>query len=105
MVKGHWQIANHKGRVTRYGRVQAVPLDEVDPDVLAVGLRAASLFGDGFFGVDVKGVDGRILVMEVNDNPNLDAGFEDGIDKDGVYGALAEWFRVRLDRRGNSGNP
>lgn len=105
MVKGHWQIATHKGRVSRYGRVQAVPLDEVDPDVLAVGLQAASLFGDGFFGVDVKAVDGRILVMEVNDNPNLDAGFEDGVDKDRVYDTLAEWFRVRLDRRGNGTHP
>jgi len=101
MVRGHWQIATHKGRRIRYGRVEAVSLEDVDPEVLTVGLRAASLFGDGFFGVDVKVVDGQVLVMEVNDNPNLDAGFEDGIEKGRVYEALADWFRVRLDRRGN----
>ena len=39
--------------------------------------------------------------MEVNDNPNLDAGYEDAVRKDEIYDEIARWFRTRLDRRGS----
>jgi glutathione synthase/RimK-type ligase-like ATP-grasp enzyme len=100
MARGHWQIVSRKGRTDRYGRVEAAPAEDAPPGLTETAVRAASLFGDGFFGVDVKVVDGRQMVMEVNDNPNLDADYEDAILKDSVYDALAAWFRTRLDRRG-----
>jgi len=100
MARGHWQIVSRKGRTDRYGRVEAAPAEDAPPGLIETAVRAASLFGDGFFGVDVKVVDGRLMVMEVNDNPNLDADYEDAILKDAVYDALAAWFRTRLDRRG-----
>ena len=100
MARGHWQIVSRKGRTDRYGRVEAAPAEDAPPGLIETAVRAASLFGDGFFGVDVKVVDGRLMVMEVNDNPNLDADYEDAILKDSVYDALAAWFRTRLDRRG-----
>lgn len=100
MARGHWQIVSRKGRTDRYGRVEAAAAEEAPPGLVQTAVRAASLFGDGFFGVDVKVVDGRLMVMEVNDNPNLEAGYEDAILKDAIYDALAAWFRTRLDRRG-----
>jgi len=100
MARGHWQIVSRKGRTDRYGKVEAVPMDEAPPGLIQTAVRAASLFGDGFFGVDAKVVNGRIMVVEVNDNPNLDAGYEDALVKDSVYDELAAWFRSRLDRRG-----
>ena len=100
MARGHWQIVSRKGRTDRYGRVEAAPAEDAPPGLIETAVRAASLFGDGFFGVDVKVVDGRVMVMEVNDNPNLEADYEDAILKDAVYDALATWFRTRLDRRG-----
>jgi glutathione synthase/RimK-type ligase-like ATP-grasp enzyme len=100
MARGHWQIVSRKGRTDRYGRVEAAPAEEAPPGLIQTAVRAAALFGDGFFGVDVKVVEGRLMVMEVNDNPNLDADYEDAILKDAVYDALAAWFRARLDRRG-----
>jgi glutathione synthase/RimK-type ligase-like ATP-grasp enzyme len=100
MVRGHWQIVSRKGKTDRYGRVEAVAVEDAPPAVLDTAVRAASLFGDGLFGVDLKVVDGRVMVMEVNDNPNIDAGFEDAILKDELYDALARWFRARLDGRG-----
>ncbi|MDH5590844.1 MAG: RimK family alpha-L-glutamate ligase, partial [Gemmatimonadota bacterium] len=100
MAKGHWQIAQRVDGDTRYGRVEAVELETVPPRVLDVGVRAASLMGEGLYGVDLKEVDGRVVVMEVNDNPNLDAGNEDGVLKDALYDELAAWFLARLDRRG-----
>jgi len=102
MAKGHWQIVREGSNGPRYGRVQAVRPEEVPQAVLDVAVRAASLFGDGLFGVDVKEVDGRTLVMEVNDNPNLDAGYEDAILKDALYDEIARWFKVRLDGRGTA---
>jgi glutathione synthase/RimK-type ligase-like ATP-grasp enzyme len=100
MARGHWQIVSRKGRTDRYGRVEAAAAEEAPPGLIQTAVRAAALFGDGFFGVDVKVVDGRLMVMEVNDNPNLEADYEDAILKDAVYDALAAWFRTRLDRRG-----
>jgi len=100
MARGHWQIVSRQGPTDRYGRVEAVPMDEAPAGLIHTAVRAAALFGDGLFGVDVKVVDGRIMVMEVNDNPNLDAGYEDALLKDTIYDEIAAWFRSRLDRRG-----
>jgi len=100
MARGHWQIVSREGKGDRYGKVEPVALADVPEEVVETAVRAASHFGDGLFGVDLKVVDGRVMVMEVNDNPNIDAGYEDAIDRDAVYDALATWFRDRLDRRG-----
>lgn len=100
MARGHWQIVSRKGRTDRYGKVEPVPMEQAPPDLIRTAVEAASLFGDGLFGVDAKVVDGRVMVMEVNDNPNLDAGYEDALLKDVIYDEIAAWFRTRLDRRG-----
>lgn len=102
MARGHWQIVSRKGSTDRYGRVEAVPMEEAPPGLIHTAVRAATLFGDGLFGVDAKVVDGRIMVVEVNDNPNLDAGYEDALLKDTIYDEIAAWFRSRLDQRGES---
>jgi len=100
MAKGHWQIIHQHGESTRYGNVEPVPLDQTPKAVLDVAVKAARLIGDGLYGVDLKELDGRVVVMEVNDNPNLDAGYEDGILKDALWDELIRWFRIRLDKRG-----
>jgi len=101
MARGHWQVVakGNAGR-RRYGRVEALPLDEAPGAAVELAIRAANLIGDGLYGVDVKEVNGDFLVMEVNDNPNIDAGFEDAVLGDRLYLALMEWFRERLDARG-----
>jgi glutathione synthase/RimK-type ligase-like ATP-grasp enzyme len=104
MAPGHWQIIETKGKRTRYGRVEPIPLEETPPGVVELALQAAWRIGDGLFGVDIKEVDGRFLVMEVNDNPNVEAGEEDALDKDRIYDAVAGWFRERLDARGTNGD-
>ena len=50
-------------------------------------------------GVDLKEHNGLAYVMEVNDNPNIDAGYEDGILKDELYDILADVFSTRIESR------
>lgn len=103
MAKGHWQIVEQSDEGRRYGKVEAIPVEEAPAVVVETAVRAASLIGDGLYGVDLKEIDGRALVMEVNDNPNLDGGYEDAVLKDRLWDELVTWFRVRLDRRGGEG--
>jgi glutathione synthase/RimK-type ligase-like ATP-grasp enzyme len=101
MARGEWRIArtDRSGR-RRYGKVEAVALSEAPPVVVSLAERAASLIGDGFYGVDVKERQGSALVIEINDNPNVDAGCEDAVLKDELYLSVMRWFRKRLDVRG-----
>jgi glutathione synthase/RimK-type ligase-like ATP-grasp enzyme len=102
MAKGHWQIVSRgkKGAESdRYGRTETISLDEVPPGVIGEAVRAAALVGDGLYGVDLKTAGERVLVMEVNDNPSLEAGYEDRVLGDDLYLAIMRHFRVRLDAR------
>jgi glutathione synthase/RimK-type ligase-like ATP-grasp enzyme len=103
MAKGHCQIVRAQGTHTSYGDVQAVAIEDTPKAVVEVAVKAARLIGDGLYGVDLKEVEGRVVIIEVNDNPNLDGGFEDGILKDALWDEIIRWFRVRLDRRGLEG--
>jgi glutathione synthase/RimK-type ligase-like ATP-grasp enzyme len=98
MARGHWQIVNHKadGR-TIEGGFRSLSVAEAPPDVVDVGVRAANLIGDGFYGVDIKmGPEGPV-VIEINDNPNLEHGIEDASEKNAVWSHLTEWFVKRLN--------
>jgi glutathione synthase/RimK-type ligase-like ATP-grasp enzyme len=104
MARGHWQIVQaDAGGSPRFGRVEAVPLEAVPAEVLRVATAAAGLIGDGLYGVDLKElVDGRIVVTEVNDNPNIDAGCEDGVSGEALYDAIMQHFVALLDARGRA---
>lgn len=101
MAPGHWQIIKHGKRKQDYveGPTVAVPLEDVPPAVAALGLKAANLIGDGFYGVDIKQVGKRLAVIEINDNPNVDAGNEDGIIKDALYRQVMAVFLGRIQAR------
>jgi len=100
MAKGHWQIVAANGRGgRRWGKVEPVPLEQVPREVLAVGVRAASLIGDGLYGVDIKQTNGALMVIEVNDNPNLDLGVEDAVLKDELYRRVLADLVRRIEAR------
>ncbi len=100
MARGHWQIQKSDGGVRhRYGRVENVPLEAAPAEAVDVAVRAAGLIGDGLYGVDVKEVGDRFLVMEINDNPNIDAGDEDLVLRDELYLAIMRVFADRLERQ------
>ena len=72
---------------------------EAPEEVVKIALKAANLIGDGLYGVDVKQVGNRCYVIEVNDNPNVDAGNEDGVLKDALYREIMGSFVRRIEAR------
>ncbi|POF31625.1 RimK family protein [Roseibium marinum] len=100
MAKRHWQIVRHEpGKKSVEGGFTTVSLAETPPAVVDIAVRAARLIGDGFYGVDLKMIDDRVVVIEINDNPNLDHGVEDLAEKDTVWERLIRWFVRRLEVR------
>ncbi|GIV60430.1 MAG: ribosomal protein S6 modification protein [Rhodothermaceae bacterium] len=100
MAKGHWQIYNWGGRKADVeGGAETVPVEQAPPAVVEAALRAVRLIGDGLFGVDVKEVDGRPLLIEVNENPNIDAGVEDAVLKDELYTRIIQALKTRIENR------
>jgi glutathione synthase/RimK-type ligase-like ATP-grasp enzyme len=100
MARGHWQIVKKIGGGSyRYGDVEPVPFEDVPPGVVKIALRAARTIGDGFYGVDLKVIGKRILVTEVNDNPNLDAGLEDALMGDELYLCIMRGFLERIEAK------
>jgi glutathione synthase/RimK-type ligase-like ATP-grasp enzyme len=99
MTDKHWQVIKHgtKGG-WKEGDWKTVAVDDAPPPVIKLALKAANLVGDGLYGVDVKQDARRVMVMEVNENPNLEATVEDAVLKDGLYEAIIEDFVWRLDQ-------
>jgi len=98
MSKGHWQVAKRDADgKAEFGMTAAVPLAEVPPDLLAYALAAANLIGDGLYGVDMKMTPRGPVVIEVNDNPNIDAGAEDSVLGDALYAIVLRDIVGRLD--------
>jgi glutathione synthase/RimK-type ligase-like ATP-grasp enzyme len=100
MSKSHWQIVNYdpSGRFTE-GGFKTLPVEEAPAEVVKIAVKAANLIGDGLYGVDVKQNDHGIFVIEVNDNPNIDAGVEDAYLKSELYERILGEFVRRLDQR------
>src|SRR5512132_738889 len=101
MDRDDWQIVQHgsAGEAPEEGGARTLAVDAAPPKVVEIATRAASLIGSGLYGVDLKETDRGVFVVEVNDNPNIDAGVEDAVLKDDLYRAvLAELVR-RLEKR------
>src|SRR5262249_8306009 len=97
MAPGHRQIVTTAPNGEReYGRVEAVPIDHLPPEVRSLALESAALFGDGLYGVDVKETAAGLVVIEVNDNPSIQSGYEDEIEGDRLYEAVLAAFVRRI---------
>lgn len=79
--KGKWKHgAKLRGKPTVvWGRTVSVEKKDIPPRLREVALRACSVIGKGLYGVDLKEVNGDYVVVEVNDNPSIYAGYEDSM--------------------------
>jgi glutathione synthase/RimK-type ligase-like ATP-grasp enzyme len=100
MARGHWQVQKvEKAKRPNYGKVDTIEIELAPPAVIDLAVRAARLIGDGLYGIDIKETDGRFMVIEINDNPSIDAGNEDAVLKDELYLRIMRCFHDRLERR------
>lgn len=98
MADGHWQIVNNQEQGSpRSGRVEALPLDAVPKQVVKTAVRASHLIGDGLYGVDLKEFGRKVYLVEINDNPSIDVGYEDRASGDDLYTAILSVFAKRLE--------
>jgi glutathione synthase/RimK-type ligase-like ATP-grasp enzyme/ribosomal protein S18 acetylase RimI-like enzyme len=98
MAKNHWQIYHWKSNTSeKEGKAEAIPVGEVPDQVIKTAVKAASLIGDGLYGVDLKMVNNEAVVIEINDNPNIDAGIEDLILKDELYQKIVHSLFKRIE--------
>jgi glutathione synthase/RimK-type ligase-like ATP-grasp enzyme len=98
MSKGHWQIYNHNtSKGTAGGSSAAFSLSDVPEKVLKVATKAARLVGDGLYGIDIKQSGDRVVLIEINDNPNIDSGVEDAHLGIALYDDIMREFLRRLD--------
>ncbi len=92
MARKHWQIYDYSGKKTREGGWETVAIEDAPADVVETARKAACLIGDGLYGVDLKQLPDRVVVIEVNDNPNIDANVEDAVLGNRLYEILIETF-------------
>lgn len=106
MAEHHWQIYNKQAKTEddKWGMTETLPLKDVPPLVLKTAVDAACLIGNGLYGVDVKEVNGLPYLIEVNDNPSLDAGIEDEVLGMELYAAVLREFRDRIVNQRSGGN-
>lgn len=107
MARGHWQIQKTTGSGGRsYGKAEALPVDALPKRAVDMAVRSAKAVGDGLYGVDIKQRGDQFLAIEINDNPNIDAGIEDAVLGDELYDRIMRSFLKRMERRGlRAGDP
>ncbi|MCB9837701.1 MAG: RimK family protein [Phycisphaeraceae bacterium] len=99
MAPDHWQIVKRDDQGVHEGDSETLPVEEAPPDVVKLAVRASNLMGDGLYGVDLKVLRGKAVVIEVNDNPNLDVGVEDAALGDELYLRILRHFFWKLESR------
>ena len=99
MAPDHWQIVKRDDAGVHEGDAETLLVENAPPDVVKLATRAARLIGDGLYGVDLKVVRGKPVVIEINDNPNIDAGVEDAALGDELYRRVMQHFFWKLEAR------
>jgi glutathione synthase/RimK-type ligase-like ATP-grasp enzyme len=98
MVDEHWQVMKYDGdKAVGEGDATTLALDNVPMGVVETAVRAANLMGDGLYGVDLKQTERGIYVIEINDNPDVNIGWEDAAGGDQVWEKIVQWFWNRLE--------
>ena len=105
MAEKHWQIIKRdaSGLKTDDGLFTTVPVEHAPDQLIRTALKAANLIGDGLYGVDIKQVGKKFYLIEINDNPNIDAGVEDAILRDEFYLRIMRVFLRRIEHKNERG--
>ena len=79
------------------GDADCLPIEDVPKTVITMAIKSAKLMGKGLYGIDIKVVNNKPMVIEINDNPNIDFGVEDAFYGDLVYTKILNALKTRLE--------
>ena len=103
MVQDHWQIYKHNANgAAKSGGFDSIPTFETPKAVLDVAVQSCKLIGNGLYGVDIKQSKDRVVVIEINDNPSIESGVEDGYLGEQLYVEIMGEFLRRMEARGRT---
>jgi len=100
MARNHWQIYNHGAKKFSSGEFETMATFEVPRQVLETAVKACSFIGNSLYGVDLKQVNEKVYVIEVNDNPSIESDVEDRYLGYELYMQIMQEFANRLEQRG-----
>ena len=100
MARNHWQIYNHGAKRFSSGDFETMATFEVPRQVLETAIKACSFIGNSLYGVDLKQINDKVYVIEVNDNPSIEQGVEDRYLGYELYMQVMQEFANRLEQRG-----
>ena len=105
MANNHSQIIrrDQSGIKTEDGMSETLPVEQAPTGVIRTALRAANLIGDGLYGVDIKQWEKSFYVVEINDNPSIDAGIEDTVLKEELYLRIMRIILRRIEQHKEKG--
>ena len=91
--KGRWKHGcKRRGKPTFiWGRTFSLRRENAPLALKETALNACDVIGKGLYGVDIKEIDDKYMVVEVNDNPSIYAGYEDYRNKD-LYGKIVDYL-------------
>lgn len=97
MAKDHWQIVdwNTEDRLIH----DAVAIEDVPDAVIQLALKTTKLIGDSLYGVDIKSIGDKAYMIEVNDNPSVNAEVDDVLLKNTLYERIMEVFLHRIQKK------
>jgi len=107
MATGHWQVNKvvEGQQQLVEGKTEAMAIGEATEQAINTAVRAADLIGHGLYGGDLKQVEDRVYLIEVNCNPNIDAGNEDQVLGEALYREVLGVFARRIAERRSGARP
>tara|TARA_R110002073_G_scaffold293869_1_gene459547 strand:+ start:103 stop:1509 length:1407 start_codon:yes stop_codon:yes gene_type:complete len=99
MATNHWQIIKHDGDKTVEGSVDTLSISEVPKKAIQLAQKACKEIGNSLYGVDIKEKNDQFYIIEVNDNPTIEKGSEDGVIGQQLYLKIMSTFLRRLEAR------
>ncbi|MGE5731756.1 MAG: ATP-grasp domain-containing protein, partial [Gemmatimonas sp.] len=96
MAPDHWKVNKAVAGQLVDGKTEAMTIGEAPEQVINTAVRAANLIGRGLYGADLKQVEDRVYLIEVNVNPNIDAGNEDQVLGEVLYREVLGVFARRI---------
>jgi glutathione synthase/RimK-type ligase-like ATP-grasp enzyme len=97
MARDHWQIVDwNKTGDDKNGKFETIAIEDAPELLISTALKSTALIGSSLYGVDIKEIKGKFYVIEINDNPNIDAGIEDKVVKMNLYNKVMDTFLQRL---------